>query len=55
LQRQLRENGRKTVIEGFTLTKMLDSYEYYLQQVADGETLYENGSSSIRDGIASIN
>jgi glycosyltransferase involved in cell wall biosynthesis len=55
LQRQLRENGRKTVMEGFTLTRMLDSYEYYLQRVADGETLYENGSSSIRDGIASIN
>lgn len=37
LRDRLQRNGRKTVIEGFTLTKMLDSYENYLRQIANGK------------------
>jgi glycosyltransferase involved in cell wall biosynthesis len=35
LLQKLQENGRKTVVEDFTLSKMMDAYEYYLQKVAD--------------------
>jgi glycosyltransferase involved in cell wall biosynthesis len=33
LLRKLQDNGRKTVIESFTLSKMMDAYECYLGQV----------------------
>lgn len=33
LLQKLQDNGRKTVMEGFTLNKMMDAYECYLEQV----------------------